>query len=349
MTVTRRLLALVALLVVAAVLATSCAAPTATPTAGPTAAPTKAPLFWKAAGTDYPVSLQTADSQYFTITAKPMKIVSLPVWSTEMLFEMVDVSRVVAISSWTDDPNTSMAADKAKQVAVRVKSSNAEEIIALKPDLVIVDDFNDYDGALTKTLRDAGIATLYVKSPTSVETAEDMIPLLAAVVGESAKGDALLKGMKDKIAGVAAKLATLDASKRLTAMYVYPSYNDPAQFTSYNSETPVSSIMTTAGLVNVCDAPKYSDVSKEKVVSEWKPQVFLVPSSAYLPDFSGTTDDGGAAAKAAILADATLKDVPAVVDGRIYGISDKYMTSTSQYMADAVVLLAQAAYPDLFK
>jgi ABC-type Fe3+-hydroxamate transport system substrate-binding protein len=50
-----------------------------------------------------------------------------------------------------------------------------------------------------------------------------------------------------------------------------------------------------------------------------------------------------------VLADATLKDVPAVQTGTFFAVPDKFMMSTSQYMADAVVLLAQAAYPELFK
>jgi len=56
----------------------------------------------------------------------------------------------------------------------------------------------------------------------------------------------------------------------------------------------------------------------------------------------------GAAMKAAILADATLKTVPAVADGRIVALTEKYRGSTSHYMAYAAEELARACYPDRF-
>lgn len=52
--------------------------------------------------------------------------------------------------------------------------------------------------------------------------------------------------------------------------------------------------------------------------------------------------------KAAILADATLKTVPAVADGRIVALTEKYRGSTSHYMAYAAEELARACYPDRF-
>ena len=342
----RRILPLIALLVVAAVLATSCAAPTATtaPTAAPTSAPTAAPT-----PPAFPVTVKDADGKDFTLTAAPQKIVSLPVWSTEILFSLVDLSRVAAISSWINDPNQTPIADTAKQITQRVETKTPEGIIALHPDLVILDTFNDFDGSLTKTLTDAGIPTIRLESPTDFPSVSAAIATISAVTGETAKGESLVKEMNDKLETVAAVVKSIETAKRVTAMYYYVSFNDMTMLSSYNSETPVGAIMTAAGLVNVCGAPKYSDVSKEKVVKDWKPQAFLVSALVWKADYSGTDDDAGASAKAVVLADTTLKDVPAVQTSNFFAVPDKFMMSTSQYMADAVVLLAKAAYPDLFK
>jgi ABC-type Fe3+-hydroxamate transport system substrate-binding protein len=346
MTIHRRLLSMIALLAVAAVLATSCAAPTATPT--PTAAPTAAPTA-EPTPAPFPATVKDADGKDFTLTAAPQKIVSLPVWSTEILFSLVDLSRVAAISSWINDPNQTPIAEAAQQIVQRVETKSPEGIIALHPDLVILDTFNDFDGSLAKTLTDAGIPTIRLESPTDFASVDAAIATLAAVTGETAKGEALSKEMNDKLQTVADLVKTVETAKRVTAMYYYVSFNDMTMLSSYNTETPVGAIMTAAGLVNVCDAPKYSDVSKEKVVKDWKPQAFLVSALVWKADYSGTTDDAGASAKAVVLADTTLKDVPAVVTGTFFAVPDKYMMSTSQYMADAVVFLAKAAYPDLFK
>ena len=338
MTVTRRLLSLLALVVLAALLATACAA-APTPTSVPTAAPTKAA---------FPVTVKDANGADFTLSASPQKIVALPIWAAEMVYGLVDVSRVTAVSKWSDDPNLSPAVATTKLVPNRVESKSPEGIIALKPDLVILDTFSDADGSLTKTLTDAGIPVLVLASPVTLDDVKSTILILAAATGETANGQAMVSAIDDKLKSVSDKIATLTASQRLSVMYYYPDYTNAGMLSSYNDATPFGAIAAAAGLTNVCDAPKYSAVSKEKVVKDWKPQVFVTSSLTYLPDFS-TVDDGGVAAKASILADATLKDVPAVQNGMILSIPDKYMQSTSQYMADAVVLLAKAAYPDLFK
>jgi iron complex transport system substrate-binding protein len=305
-----------------------------------------------AAAGAYPVTVKDAAGKSVTIQSAPKAIVASNVWSGEILLDLVDASRIAALSAWGDDPVLSPAVDKAKAVAKRITTTKAEEIVALKPDLVIIDTFSDVDGSLTRTLTEAGIVVLQLASPTDFTMISQTITTLAQATGEVEKGAAMVAAMQATLDGVARKVAAVPAAQRLKTMY-YEDYFDATgksagMLCAYGAGSPFAAIAAAAGLVNVVNAPNYSAVSKEKVVGEWQPQLLVVPAMVFDANYKGVDDQGATIIKA-IKADPLLKSLPAVKNNKIYALADKYRGSTSQYMAQAVVDLAQAAYPDLFK
>ena len=107
----------------------------------------------------FPVTVKDAAGQDVVIQTRPQSIIVTNVWAAEMLLDLVDASRIKGLSAWGDDPVLSATAEKAKAVAARVQTGEPEGIVALKPDLVIIDTFSDPDGSLTKTLTDAGASS----------------------------------------------------------------------------------------------------------------------------------------------------------------------------------------------
>jgi iron complex transport system substrate-binding protein len=75
----------------------------------------------------------------------PKRIVSLSLASDEILLDLLDhcqaSDRLVALSTFADDPSSSSVTDKAKRVLKRVHSE-PESLFQLKPDLVIAASFN---------------------------------------------------------------------------------------------------------------------------------------------------------------------------------------------------------------
>ncbi len=287
------------------------------------------------------------------ISGKPQAIIATNVWAGEILLDMLPSDRIKALSAWGDDPVISPTAEKAKAVTNRADTKKPEDMIAMKPDLVIIDTFTDADGSLTKTLQEAGITVLHLDSPTNFDQIKSVITTLAAAVGEPEKGaemtaavDASLKAVSDKLAGLK------DADKK-KVMY-YEDYYDASgssagMLAAYGAGSPFDAIAGAAGLINVVSGVNnYSAVSKEKVVGEWKPDILIVPSITYGADFSAI-DDGGASVIKAIQADELLKTLPAVQNGKVMALTEKYRGSTSQYMVKAVEELAKLAYPDLMK
>lgn len=118
----------------------------------------------------------------------PLRIVSTNPCADAMLVDLVSPDRIVAISHYSQDPAaTSMPLDVANRFATT--AGTAEEVIALDPDLVLTSSFTP---ASTRNAYDrAGLKTLLLDSPTTIEASKTQIMQVAGAVGEEARGRAL--------------------------------------------------------------------------------------------------------------------------------------------------------------
>lgn len=300
----------------------------------------------------FPVTVKNGSGKDVVIDSAPQAIVVTNIWAAEILLDLVPATRIKGLSAWGDDPALSPSADKAKAVTARVQTTKPENIVALKPDLIVIDTFSDFDGSLSKTLTEAGSIVLLMNSPTDFTQIADAIGTLAVAVGEKEKGVTLIADMEKKLSEVKTRLAALKDDAKAGAMYIEDHLDNSGKsdgaLSAYGPGSPMDAIIKAAGLINVCTAPNYSPVAKEKVVKEWKPDILIVPSIAYNPDFT-TKDDGGASKIAGLKADPLMQTLPAVTSGKIIALTEKYRGSTSHYMADSVVELARLVYPDLFR
>ena len=353
----KRTLALLVLILVAllAIPLTACQASTSTTEAQPapsstTSAASVSETTADAATNRFPVEIEDATGAVVTVNAPPQSIIATNVWSGEMLLDMVDASRISALSAWGDDPVLSMTADKAAAVKNRVDISSPETIVALNPDLVILDTFSNPDGSLSKTLTEAGIPVIQMESPTNFKMIAEAILTLARAPGEDERGQEMVDEMNQVLDRVASQVASVPAEKRVTVMFYEDYYdmtgNSANMLAAYGVGSPFHAIAEAAGTVNVCNVATYSPGAKEKVGGEWQPELLVIPSSTFDENFKAI-EDGGSMLKSAMEIDPILQTLPAVKDGRILAIADKYRSSTSQYMAQAVIELARAAYPDL--
>src|SRR5438128_2379394 len=69
--------------------------------------------------------------------APPRRIASLNLAADEMLVELVSPDRLVAVTSFSDDKSPSNVAGRVPASVARVTHARLEQLVALKPDLVI--------------------------------------------------------------------------------------------------------------------------------------------------------------------------------------------------------------------
>lgn len=304
-----------------------------------------------AAAPAYPVTVRNGLGEDVIIKAEPKSIVITNVWAAEILFELVNTNQIKGLSMWNDKPAVTVTTEKAKAVEARVSTQRPEEIVALAPDLVVIDSFSDPDGSLAKTLTGAGAAVLSMASPTDFTMITTAISTLAKATGASKAGEALIADMEKTLSAVKAKTDTIAPADRVKTLF-YESYYDQSgtnagMLAAYGKGSTFDAIAEAAGLVNVCDAPNYSAISKEKIVGEWQPQLLVVPGIMYNDQGEPVNDSSNSLIKA-VLEDPLLKTLPAVQNKQVISLTETYRGSTSQYMAKAVEELAKAAYPELF-
>ncbi|HHV51692.1 MAG TPA: ABC transporter substrate-binding protein [Clostridiales bacterium] len=294
------------------------------------------------------VAVKNALGEDVEIKSSPKRVVALPVWAAEMAIDLAGTDRIVAVSPWIDDSDVSPLYEKAQEIKERVQSKDAEKILALQPDLVLLDTFNDYDGSLSATLKEAGITVLTLASPVSFEEIADRLDTLSKALFVPEKGQQIIKEMNQRLDAVKQKVEGVE--QKVKVLFYEDQYSSDGKSTgmlsAYGKGSTFDAIAQAAGVINVCTAENYSPVSRETVVNEWKPDLIVVPGIWY--DGKSSVNDKGAGLIEAIKKDSMLRTLPAIQNNRIIALTEKYRGSTTHYMAYAVEELAKACYPDLF-
>lgn len=283
----------------------------------------------------FPMTVKDDTGYELTIAEKPSGIVSLTLGSDEMLLGIVEQSRIKALTIYADDPGISNIAGKAEEVKERL-DSNAERVIALSPDLVIIDTWATPD--FVKQVRDAGINVFVFKTPSSIDEQKTTIRKIASLVGEAEKGGELTDWMDFRLMEIETRLAALLPEERLTVM-------DYGEMGSSGSGTNLDDLVTRAGLINVvarAGLEGWPQISKEKLI-EFNPDIILLPSWFY--DEQNTVEGF----KNSIKNDQSLQSVSAVRNDRLYALPNPHLSAISQYVVLGVEDAARAAYPDLFE
>lgn len=115
-------------------------------------------------------------------------IVSLNPCADAMLVRLVPPDRVAAISHYSADP---AASSISPQVAARYRHTRgtAEEVIAMRPDIVLAHSF--VSPSVRAALDRAGVKTIYLGTPNTVEDSKAQVAEVAALVGAEDAGRAL--------------------------------------------------------------------------------------------------------------------------------------------------------------
>ncbi|MCW3836378.1 ABC transporter substrate-binding protein [Sphingomonas canadensis] len=127
-------------------------------------------------------------------------IVSLNPCADAMLVELVPPDRIAAISHYSQDPGAT-SIDLAVARRFRATAGTAEEVIALRPGLVIASSFTQ--AATREAFARAGLRTLYLDSPVTIAASRAQVARLARAVGAEDAGRAMIARIDAAIAAAA--------------------------------------------------------------------------------------------------------------------------------------------------
>jgi iron complex transport system substrate-binding protein len=286
----------------------------------------------------FPLTVTDDGGTPVTLAAKPVRIASLTMFTDEVLLELVDSRRIVAVTAFAVDPAISNVTAKAAGIPNKL-AMNVEVLVSLKPDLLFAANWTEADKV--KQLRAAGIPVYLTGTGVTVAGIEAKIARVGLLVGEPAKATKLLDAMDARLAALERRLAGVPADRRLTVVDYTVWGAAQGKGSSWDEIVRRAGLLNGAGSI-AADEWGQVPLSKEKLLE-------IDPDILVLPGWTWDDPKGAEAFFARTTTDPVLGALKAVRNGRAYRMPERLKTATSQYLVDAVEWLARAAYPGLFR
>jgi iron complex transport system substrate-binding protein len=185
----------------------------------------------------------------------PRRIVSTNVCADQLALALAGRARVISVSRLAVEPQISNYAEMAR--GIPVNNARAEEIIELRPDLVLGDVYTGaHANRIAATL---GVRVHVIGAGMSLDDVRGIIRGVADAVGESARGVAMIGEMDAQIA----------RAKALAGASISALVYEPNGVTSGNG-TLTHDVLLTAGLLNLAPTlmpGSYGSVPLESVIA----------------------------------------------------------------------------------
>lgn len=210
---------------------------------------------------------------------------------------------------------------------------DAEQIISLNPDVLFVTSMILTQGDDPyKPIKDAGICVIYIPSSSSISGIMEDIKFIAAVMGETERGDLVVSDMQAEIDRIKAIGDTVEDRKT-----VYFELSAAPYLYSFGADVFLDEMISIIGADNVFGAEtSWLSVSEESVIS-LNPDVIL-SSVNYIDN---PVDE--------VLSRPGWEAVTAVQNEAVYLVDTNASTNPSQNIIKALQEMAAAVYPELYK
>lgn len=254
--------------------------------------------------------------------SKPQRVASINLSADEVLSAILPPGRLVCVTRWADEKGTSNVVGRIPADVHRLVKADLEQLVALRPDLVVVSEYTDAD--FLKLLERSGLQFHRMQGINSIPGVRAAILELGRVVGEDdaarrlvVRFDAILAEVRRRIAG----------SKPPRVLYWSSSMTAGA-------DTAIGALIEAAGGINVGREMGVSGIAPPGAERAFvaDPDVVLV----------GTWPQ----AREALTEHPLLREMRAVREGRIVVLPTERIVALSQFTADAVWDLAHLLNPD---
>lgn len=274
--------------------------------------------------------------------------------SSKGIYKMVDgtsetvildhkAERIVAVGPNAADLASELAGDSVvASTAAPYQSSNGvkqrvaldvKAIVALKPDIVIVED-DDGTTDLVRPLRDAGVKVALLRAPKTVKEVEDQTRNVGQLLGRADKAESLITTMMNYIRDTESlRFARRDEPKKTVAVY-----NENGLYGA-----PDTMIQDMLKYVNVDNAAtkagvKWSYMGKKDDLIKVDPDVIIVPTDVKAPGFNRD------AVLNSYYNDPALKNVKAIKNKKVVIISNEAMMAKTYHIGRGIYNMAQFVY-----
>ena len=207
-----------------------------------------------------------------------------------------------------------------------------EQLAALNPDVLFVSNMTLYDQSNPyQQLMDLGVCVLCVPTAGSIAAIQEDVAFIAAAMGKSAEGDALLADMQAELDRIAAIGAAVTDKKS-----VYFEIGAAPSMYSFGDGVFLNEMIELIGAENILAGQEgWLAVEAETIVAA-DPDVILTNVN-YIDD-----------PVAEILGRSGWEGMSAVQNGQVFYIDNMASSLSNQNIVKALDQMAKAVYPELF-
>jgi len=277
--------------------------------------------------TPSPIEITDQIGRVVKLEKVPERIVSLAPSNTEILFALGLGDKVVGVTEYCDYPPEA----KEKEKVGGYSDANTERIVALNPDLILIEDIHTDE--VLPALENLGLTVITI-DPRNLDEVLESIILLGEITGKDEEASQLVTEMRNRISVITDKTSKLTQAERPRVFYVI--WHDPLM--TVGTDTRIHELIEKAGGLNIIqDTEGYPAISLETLV-EANPQVIIVGSGmgegADLPFQFASTEP-------------RLENVDARINGRVYEIHTDIVGRPTPRMIDGLEQLAKFIHPEL--
>jgi len=278
------------------------------------------------ATTSYPLKYTDDTGVETTLESEPQRIICLAPPSTEILSALGLDEKLIGLTIYDTYPVG--ITDKAEYVFDDGLNPNMEQLINLKPDLVVT---GMHDEKFINSLRNLGISVVHL-NPQSLGSTYETIEKFGYITNTQEQATTIIQEMKAKEQSIAEKVDNLKEAERIKVWIEV----DPGLYTA-GEGTLLHELILKAGGINIADDVQYWALYSEEQIIAKNPEVILSTYSYYVDNTKET-----------ILARPAWKTLDAVINDRIYDLDSDMVTRAGPRIIDGLESVAKALYPELF-
>ena len=267
-------------------------------------------------------SMVDGTSETVTLDHKAERIVAVGPNVADLVSELAGDS----VMATTAAPYQAMNSIK-QQVA-----PNVNAIVALKPDIVIVEDAN---GAteLVRPLREKGIKVALLRAPETVKDVENQTRNVGKLLGRESKADSLISTMMNYIRDTESlRFAHRDDPKKTVAVFnANGLYGKP--------KTLIADMLTYVAVDNAAiKSGVTSEFGTKADLIKADPDVIIVPMDVHSPDYNRD------AVYANYYNDPALANLKAIKNKKVAIVSTESMLAKTYHIGQGIYTMAQVVY-----